>query len=171
MKISSRNRARSRHYHGSGFSHLRYDHKHRPTKIECICPLCGGRAIAQEPAFEEACLIVHDISAGWDQLLFRVRCTQCMYRANGLGYSDLGEPFHQISVSGRTLWAWNSEHLAMLRKLLAGESIAEDPYGWFATYAQRGWLQWRHKFLAEIERHARRYRLAMPMKIRKGSRR
>jgi hypothetical protein len=162
MHSPNKRKQRTTRAHGSGRSHLRYDHKCRPTKIEFVCPLCGGCAIAKEPSFEEGNLFVADISLNWDKALFSALCTKCFYRAEGLAYHQLPEQFHQISVAGRTLWAWNTEHLYMLADLLAGRSIADDPYAYFATYAQRGWLQWRSKFSSEIMRHINKNKIQSP---------
>lgn len=150
---------RTTHSHGSGSNHLRYDHKCRPTKIEIVCPLCSRCAVAKEPAFDEGTLFVGDTSASWDRALFSALCTNCFYRAEGLNYHQLPAPFHQVSVAGRTLWAWNFEHLCMLTDLLSGRSVAGNPYSFLATYAHRGWFQWRSKFLSEIMRHIKRNKI------------
>jgi len=153
MDIPNKRKPRFNSMHGSGYSHVRYDHKFRPTKIEFICPLCQSRVIAKQPAFGEGYLFAGDTSMHWDKADFSARCTNCFYRAEGLSYRQLPEPFHQVSVAGRTLWAWNTEHLLMLADLLAGRSVAGDPYACLATYAHRGWLQWRARFSSEIVRH------------------
>jgi hypothetical protein len=41
----------------------------------------------------------------------------------------------------------------MIQKALQGHSLKGDPYAFFSTYIQRGWQQWRFKFLKAIERH------------------
>jgi hypothetical protein len=69
-------------------------------------------------------------------------------------YAQLPAPYHQVSVSGRTLWAWNAEHLDMLRQVLEGQNVRGHPYAFFATYVHRGWQQWRKKFIRAIQQHS-----------------
>lgn len=159
MDIPNHRKPRTKRRHGSGFGHLRYDHKRRPTKIEFVCPLCQSCAIAKEPAFDQGILFAGDTSAHWNQADFSARCPNCFYRAEGLTYQQLPEPFHQVSVAGRTLWAWNVEHLLMLADLLSGRPVAGNPYACLATYAHRGWLQWRAKFSTEITRHIKKHKI------------
>lgn len=130
------------------------DHKQRPTKIEVVCPNCGGCAVATEPAYDRGCLIIGDTSLSWDKPAFSVMCTGCFFRMANQHYNQLAAPYHQISVSGRTLWAWNEEHLDMLKQVLEGRSVKDHPYAFFATYVHRGWQQWRKKFLRAIQQHS-----------------
>ena len=132
---------------------MRYDHKQRPTKIEVVCPNCGGCAVAIEPAYYQGTLIVGDLSPSWDKPVFSVRCTSCFLLLANQHYDQLSAPYHQVSVSGRTLWAWNNEHLDMVRQVLEGLDVKGHPYAFFATYIHRGWQQWRKKFVHAIRKH------------------
>jgi len=119
-----------------------------------MCPKCGGLAVATEPAYEKGIIIVGDCSTLWDKSLFSVCCTNCFLRLTNQHYNQLPPPYHQISVSGRTLWAWNAEHLEMICQVLEGKSFKGHPYAFFATYIHRGWQQWRKKFIHAIHQHA-----------------
>ncbi len=155
MRIPNSRKPRTGHRWGGGSSHVRYDHTQRPTLLDIVCPHCQGYAIAKQPKYNEGCLVVgdpHDTD-------FAVVCSNCMYRANGLGYKDLTEPFHQIVVSGRTLWAWNLKHLHMVSRVLEGKCVQGDPYAFFATYIHRDWFQRRDKFVRTIERHLKAHDL------------
>ncbi len=136
-------------------SHVRYDHRQRPTCIEVRCPTCQGLAVAKEPEFEEGLLVVGDTSPSWGQQRFQMICTECLYRAEGLGYGDLPEPFHQIEEGGDVLWAWNTDHLRMILRSLHGEDVRHDPYGFFETYIHGAWKQHRDRFIKKIESHLR----------------
>ena len=153
MEMPNSRKPRTSSRAGGGINHVRYDHQHRPTKIEIVCPSCRACAIATEPRHLRGELITSDLSVSWHQPEFSVSCTQCFYRKNDVSYAELTSPFHQVAVAGRTLWAWNLEHLQTIQRVLQGESIADDPYAFFATYIQRGWLQWRVRFTKEIQRH------------------
>jgi hypothetical protein len=159
MRLPNLRKPRTSTRLNAGRNHVRYDHKRRPTLIEIVCPKCGGCAAAKEASYERGRLASGDLSPTWNEAAFSVMCLQCMHRASGLKYQDLTEPFHQISVSGRTLWAWNADHLNMVQRVLMGQSIANHPYASFSTYIHRGWLQWRTKFLREIERHQKTHKL------------
>ncbi|RRD67565.1 hypothetical protein EII19_05520 [Comamonadaceae bacterium OH2310_COT-174] len=153
-------RQRTRSWLSGGASHVRYDHRQRPAQLDVRCPRCGQRALATPPpALLDAMpdvRIAADGNALWDQP-FDLRCTACLYRAQGVAYAQLPPLFHQISVGGRTLWAWNSEHLDMIAQALQGRDVRRHPYGFFATYIQRGWMQWRHKFIHAISQHQRKH--------------
>ena len=157
MRIPNPRKPRCNHMHGSGRSHVRYDHKQRPTQLDIVCPRCRGLAWAQMLVFDKRHLHTGDTSTHWRQK-FSVHCTACLYRAHELDYQSLGEPFHQISIMGKTLWAWNLQHLRMVRAVLAGESVAGHPYAYYATYIHRVWLLKRRQFLREIDRHLLRVR-------------
>lgn len=153
MRLPTERKPRLSSRIGGGSSHVRYDHKQRPTKIEVVCPKCGGCAVATEPAYAQGTLVVGDLSPSWDKPVFQVRCTNCFLRLANQHYYQLSPPYHQVSVSGRTLWAWNREHLDMLRQMLEGVDIKGHPYAFFATYIHRGWQQWRKKFVHAIRQH------------------
>lgn len=153
MHIPNIRKPRTTHRSDSGLNHVRYDHKQRPTKLDVVCPRCQSCAIAIDSAFNQGRLIIGDTSPTWHKSEFSIICTKCMYRAKDISYEELTEPFHQISISGRTLWAWNIEHLEMILFTLQGRNISKHPYGFFVTYIHRGWMQWRIKFAKEIERH------------------
>ena len=65
---------------GGGSSHVRYDHKRRPARLEIKCPSCNNRAIAQDNHAEEDNFYVGDLSPNWKESSFSVMCTSCMYR-------------------------------------------------------------------------------------------
>lgn len=169
MRLPTERKARKSFRTGGGSSHVRYDHEQRPTKIEVVCPSCGGCAIAKEPLYEQGTLIVGDLSPSWDKAVFSICCTTCLLRLDNQHYGQLPAPFHQVSVSGRTLWAWNREHLDMLRKVLEGESIKGHPYEFFATYIHRGWQQWRKKFVRAIHQHTETHNPAVHRTLRDKS--
>ena len=133
---------------------MRYDHQQRPTMIEVVCPNCGGCAVATEPFHEQGTIVVGDLSPTWDDPSFSIRCTNCFLRLVNQRYSQLPAPYHQIAVSGRTLWAWNAEHLDMISQVLEGKNVRGHPYAFFATYVHRGWQQWRKKFIHAIHQHS-----------------
>ncbi|MDO4724294.1 MAG: hypothetical protein Q4A97_05980 [Comamonadaceae bacterium] len=157
-------RQRTRSWLSGGASHVRYDHRQRPAQLDVRCPRCGQRALAAPPpalldSMPNAMPGAHiaaDGNALWNQP-FELRCTACPYRAQGLAYAQLPPLFHQISVGGRTLWAWNGGHLDMIAQALQGRDVRRHPYGFFATYLQRGWLQWRKKFIHAISQHQRKH--------------
>lgn len=153
-------RQRTRLWTGSGASHVRYDHRQRPARLEVCCPRCGQRALAAPPDAMLVALphapIAAECNSLWDQP-FELRCTACLYRAQGVPYTQLPPLFHQISIGGRTLWAWNSQHLDMIAQALQGRDVRRHPYGFFAAYIQRGWMQWRKKFSHAISQHQRKH--------------
>lgn len=162
MHLPSTRKPRISHHFNSGANHVRYDHRQRPTCIEIACPRCAGRAVASGADHAEGRRVIGDASPGWDAADFSVTCTACMHRAKGLCYAELGAPLHQVSIAGRTLWAWNEEHLRMILKTLRGESLKGDSYAFFATYIRRGWMQWRARFITAIERHLESQAAARP---------
>ena len=153
MRLPTNRKQRKTFHSGGGSTHVRYDHLQRPTKIEVVCPRCGGCAVATEPAYDCGILVIGNVSPHWDKSEFTARCTSCFWRASNLHYDQLPAPYHQVSVSGRTLWAWNTDHLDMLRQVLEGEKVKEHPYAFFETYIHRGWQQWRKKFVHAIQQH------------------
>lgn len=153
MRLPTERKPRTSSRTGGGSSHARYDHQQRPTKIEVVCPNCSGRAIATEPNYDQGTLTVGDLSPSWETPAFSIRCTNCLLRLANQHYTELPAPYHQIAIAGRTLWAWNQEHLEMLLHLLEGKSIQGHPYAFFATYIHRGWQQWRKKFAHAIRQH------------------
>ena len=153
MRLPTNRKQRQAFHSGGGSTHVRYDHLQRPTKIEVACPRCGGCAAATEPTYDHGILVVDDTSSCWNKSDFKIRCTSCFWHASNLHYSQLPEPYHQVSVFGRTLWAWNAEHLEMIEQSLEGQSVRGHPYAFFETYIHRGWQQWRNKFVRAIKEH------------------
>jgi len=150
MLIKRHKKRISDHPHG-GLTHIRYAHVRRPTLIEVKCPRCQGCAVATDESHALGELIVMDLSPYW-RSDYSLRCTSCMYRESDVAYADLPERFHQISIQGRTLWAWNREHLLMIRKVLRGERLDGDPYAFLATYIHRDWKLWRFRFSRALDR-------------------
>ncbi len=134
-------------------THVRYDHKQRPSKIEIKCPKCGGLAIAVEPCHAEGRLIVGDLNPPWRTPSFDVTCTACLYRAKQQAYGDLTEPYHQIAHHRDILWAWNLAHLGMIADVLRGRSVDYHPYAFVATYIHRTWLKKRRVFAKLLTRY------------------
>ncbi len=130
----------------TGSTHVRYSHGNMPSVLHVRCPRCSGLAIAgpcpETPArlrkivFAERELPV----TVWD-----LRCTQCVHRVTTVQYEDLPRLFWRAEAAGVEIWAWNREHLQMLRKVLAKESVDGDPYEGFATYARKEWLIERNR--------------------------
>ena len=153
---SARQRARS--WWQGGPNHSRYDHRQRPAQLEVCCPRCGQRTLATPAGATADVHISSDSNSLWDQP-FALCCTACLYRAQGVPYEHLPPLFHQISVGGRTLWAWNSGHLDMIALALQGQDVRRHPYGFFAADIHRGWMQWRKKFSHAISQHQRKHPL------------
>ena len=166
MRLPTERKPRKSSRTGGGSSHVRYDHEQRPTKIEVVCPSCGGCAVATEPLYDQGTLIVGDTSPSWDKPIFSIRCTNCFLRLVNQHYAQLPAPYHQVSVAGRTLWAWNAEHLDMLRQVLEGQNVRGHPYAFFATYVHRGWQQWRKKFIHAIQQHSAAHNPAVHRTLR-----
>lgn len=92
----------------AGPNHSRYDHRQRPARLDVRCPRCAGLTLATpipgaHPAQQDM-RIASDTGPLWNQP-FALRCTACLYRASDVPYERLPPLFHQISVSGRSLWA------------------------------------------------------------------
>lgn len=121
-------------------NHVRYDHASRAKRLHVRCPKCDSRAEAHQPSQTETGVIAGDCSRPWLSDDWIIVCEHCMWRASNLAYSQLPNLFYQVEARGNVLWAWNRDHLTMLRQLLAGEDVSEHPYEWFATYARREWL-------------------------------
>ncbi len=120
--------------------------------IEIRCPRCEGRAVAIEPSYEQGIKRVIDVYFENINPKWSVRCASCRYTATDVHYEDLTEPFNQVAIRGDTLWAWNQEHLFMIRDFLAGKSIKGNPYEWFATYVRGTWMRRRVLFIKEIDK-------------------
>lgn len=129
----------------NGMSHVRYDHRSRPSKIEVVCPKCEAKAIATVPCYDTGIYICNDLCPHWQTNDWSVACTNCTFRAFKQSYSELGKFYYQVEARGHTLWAWNREHLVMLYNLLSNKPIDKFRYGWFATYARKEWLKGSRK--------------------------
>ena len=141
----------------SGTSHVRYDHRSRPTLLHLSCPKCSGRCFAQKPSESEKGVFTGDCNKAWSIDDWKVVCENCDFRAENLSYESLPKVFYQVEARANVLWAWNRDHLIMLLKLLRHESIKDDPYEWFSTYAHKEWLQKKNRsyLIKSIERFLR----------------
>ena len=137
---------------GGNVNHIRYDHKSRPRKIDIVCPKCSKRAIAIDQKASAESELVSNLSAAWRNPRFKIVCTKCMYRASGVSYEQLSEPYHQIDGRGGILWAWNLEHLNMLHDFLIGQSISGNQYEFYSTYIHGSWKQHSKDYAKKIER-------------------
>ena len=137
-----------------GDNHIRYEHASRAKRLHVRCPKCNSRAEARQPSQTEIGVIAGDCSIPWLSDDWVIVCEHCMWRVSNLSYSQLPNLFYQVEARGNILWAWNRDHLSMLRQLLAGEDVSGHPYEWFATFARREWLQKKNRkyFLKEINR-------------------
>ncbi len=161
MKVPNPRKPRESGTYGA-LSHNRYAHEHRPTRIDVVCPGCGGCAVASdgEPSEELEVAVDGGISNPYipaeqdylDPPVWRIRCIDCLHRSESLRWGDLGEPFYQVTIRGETLWAWNEPHLRMLRSVLAGESVAGHPYERLATYVRGSWTKRAPEFLRQIDK-------------------
>ena len=98
---------------GSGWSHIRYDHKSRPKILDVACPSCGSKAIASKPSEESLeGVVVADLSPSFPINDWQIRCVECTYRKSGVAYNNL--PALYFSGGSFDTWAWNSDHAACI---------------------------------------------------------
>ncbi|MBS1811644.1 MAG: hypothetical protein JST84_26015 [Acidobacteria bacterium] len=124
----------------SSLTHVQYEHLHRANKVELICSQCGEKAFAINPCFQTGNLTCIDLCPNWNAAVWEIRCTQCSYHATEKTFSELGQLYYCLESRGKTLWAWNREHLVMLHKMFTGKINDNDPYANLAVYARREWL-------------------------------
>ncbi|WP_143484380.1 hypothetical protein [Pseudoalteromonas piscicida] len=130
---------------GSGINHVRYDHSSRPTLLHLSCPKCNGRCLSRKQSESADKIIAGDCNTAWHTDDWMVLCESCTYRIHGLAYEELPPLYYQVSARGHNLWAWNKQHLLMLKKLINAKSIKDDPYEWFATYAHKSWIKKKNR--------------------------
>jgi hypothetical protein len=126
----------------TGMTHIRYDHGFLPNKVEVVCPNCEKLATAITPCFLQE---GHLFCAGSCPPSWEIRCSECAFRTSKNSRKELGDLFYRLESRGKILWAWNQEHLEMLYLYLSGENVEKHPYGIFATYIRREWLQGTRK--------------------------
>lgn len=126
-------------------NHIRYDHASRAKRLHVQCPKCNSRAEAYQPSQTSVGVIAHDCTEPWYSEDWSVVCERCFWRASDLAYSELPELYYQVAARGVVMWAWNRDHLTMLRLLLSGDDISGHRYEWFATYAQQEWLKQKNR--------------------------
>jgi hypothetical protein len=122
---------------------MRYGHVTRPTAIALVCPRCGGHALATQPAYASGILAAGDCSQQWGEP-WTVACQRCPYRIEGLDWDHmlgLSKLYFSAIVGGVELWAWNREHLRMIRTVLEGRPLLGDPFAYLATYLRGEWLR------------------------------
>ncbi|BEU03585.1 hypothetical protein OAG1_23850 [Agarivorans sp. OAG1] len=134
-----------------GLTHVRYDHKSRPSKIDIKCPNCSSLAIAKDEEVGDS-LFVGDMSPSFKGSPFSITCTSCMYRKKRLAYEELTEPYFQFEGRGGILWAWNREHLDMIYKYLNGIPIKEHDYKFYHTYIHGDWKKYKTTYLKTISK-------------------
>ena len=122
-----------------GPSHVRYGHRCRPRDLEVRCPRCGDLATARKPS--EACekQLIGDLSPSWTLDDWEVACRKCTFRAGALSYDALPACFWCFDVGRFTVWAWNREHFAFIRRYLLGQADDSGPYAWLGTYVPGEW--------------------------------
>jgi len=136
---------------GSGWSHIRYDHKSRPKIVEVVCPSCGSRAIASKPSEEDRKgAIVADLSPTFRIEDWQIRCTGCAYRKSNLSYKDL--PILYFSGGVLDLWAWNADHAECILSYLKGEDTSDNSYHWFMTYVRGDWKKSSSRIVKELDK-------------------
>jgi ribosomal protein L37AE/L43A len=137
---------------GGNINHVRYDHKIRPRRLEITCPKCGNCAVAIDQKASKDSELVSNLSPAWRNPLFKISCTKCIYRAAGVSYNELSEPYHQIDGRGGVLWAWNREHLNMIHDFLKGVSVAGNEYEFLCTYIHGTWKKYSKDYTNKIEK-------------------
>ena len=140
-----------------GSTHIRYDHQRRPNLIHIKCPQCGGLALAKDQV-SEGDEFVGDLSQSWYESSFKITCTECPYRNDGVSYDGLTEPFHQFKGRGDVLWAYNSTHLDMIYKYLKNVSVKGHPYEFYQTYIHGDWKKYKETYIKEIDKHLSKVR-------------
>jgi len=136
---------------GSGWSHIRYDHKTRPRVLNVVCPSCGAKALACKPSEDSLKgVIVADLSPSFRLSDWKLKCTECVYRKSDVSYIEL--PKLYLSEGALGIWAWNSDHADCLKRYLKGEDTTSDPYHWFMTYVRGDWKKNSLKAVKELER-------------------
>jgi hypothetical protein len=129
----------------SSLTHVQYEHQHRANKIDLVCSRCGERAFAVNPCFQAGNKTCIDLCPNWEKAVWEIRCLTCPYQATEKTFAELSELFYRLESRGKTLWAWNQEHLQMIYKILIGQNIDSDPYSNLAVYMRRDWLQGTRK--------------------------
>jgi hypothetical protein len=135
----------------TGSTHVRYAHGLFPRRLEVVCPRCSSLAAATIVSKAPGDRFIETFyrHGAWE-----IACASCTYRSADTVYEDLPPLFWRVEVAGTDLWAWNRDHLLMLKKLLSREPIESDPYAFLATYARREWLRGsrREALVSAIER-------------------
>ena len=132
---------------GSGMTHVRYGHNHRPTLLEVRCPRCGGRASASKPSESDMGSVVGDLSGTWHLHDWVVSCSSCPLRLVDRGYDEL-PPLYFVRDG---IFAWNLEHLQFIADSLRGFDTSSDPYHFFGAYIKGDWLRHRTKSIKIVE--------------------
>lgn len=135
-----------------GMTHIRYGHARRPRVVEVRCPRCGGLANARKPSEVGGPELVGDLSPSWSLDDWEVTCSGCTFRAVGLAYDALPSCFWTFGVGRLTVWAWNRDHLAFIRRHLLGKPGDAEPYAWMATYIPGDWQASAQRVARAIER-------------------
>ena len=130
-----------------GTTHVRYQHGLIPCVLDVSCPRCEQLANAELSSSDPARPLVE---VGRHLLGWQVRCSQCVYRGTDVNYDDLPPLYWRVESGGAALWAWNREHLVLLKKVLDGQPVSDHPYEFLATYVRREWLRrWPRKSLSK----------------------
>jgi len=125
----------TRAIHSGGSTHARYAHRSRARDLDVVCPRCEARAVATQPSAAGSGVVVSDVHPAWRESDWRVTCSRCPHRLEGLGFDALPPLFWQFDG----IWGWNRDHLVFVARLLDGEDVASDPYAWFAAYVPGEW--------------------------------
>ena len=134
--------------HGSGITHVRYGHNHRPTQIHVRCPRCGSLALALKPSESDMGIATGDVSGTWHLADWTVACSRCPLRLAGLAYESLPPLFFEIDG----IFAWNRDHLHFLSLHISGHDTAQHPYRFFTTYIRGEWLRDKNRTIKLIRR-------------------
>ena len=129
----------------NSLTHVQYEHLHRANKIDLSCSRCGQKAIATNPCFQEGNFTCIDLCPNWNKPVWVIRCTGCPYYTDQKTFDELGALFYNLESRGKSLWAWNREHLELIYKLLTGQKTDNDNYANLAVYMRREWLQGSRK--------------------------
>lgn len=130
----------------SGTSHVRYDHKSRPTLIEVSCPQCGTRCAVRKESEKDFGCISGDCSGTWHKNDWSYTCSKCIRKVENLSYEELPGLFY----SNGDIWAWNREHLLAIESHIEEKLDPSNPYSWFMTYLHKDWLKNKSRTLKII---------------------
>lgn len=120
-------------------AHVRYGHYYYPKRLLLRCPKCHAKAIATNPQVPKEVVYFMDIADV--QKSWTIVCSSCTFRL-GADWDTLRamDLYLKVPIRGLDVWAWNTNHLAMILKRLRKQDIQTDPWAAFATYIPKKWL-------------------------------